>query len=127
MTNDAILVVEDDPDIRELLAETLHQAGLHVATAENGFEALTLLREGRFAASGILLDLMMPVMDGYAFLYERRKDPSLASIPVAVVTAAHTVNLSQMGPSVEIVRKPIDARRLLAVVGELRQRAPARA
>jgi CheY-like chemotaxis protein len=126
MTNDQILVVEDDPDIRELLAETLRQVGVQVAVAENGFEALTLLREGRFVPSGILLDLMMPVMDGYAFLYERKRDPALASIPVAVVTAAHPVNLSEMSSGVEIVQKPIDSRRLLAVVNRLCQRAPVR-
>jgi CheY-like chemotaxis protein len=126
MASAPILLVEDDPDIRELFAETLRQAGVEVATAENGFEALRLLRESSFVPSGILLDLMMPVMDGYAFLYERRKDPSLASIPVAVVTAAHTVNLAQMGPGVEVVPKPIDAPRLLSVVNGLRERSPGR-
>jgi CheY-like chemotaxis protein len=126
MASTPILLVEDDPDIRELFAETLRQAGIQVTTAENGFEALRLLRESRLAPSGILLDLMMPVMDGYAFLYERRKDPNLASIPVAVVTAAHTVNLAQMGPGVEVVPKPIDAPRLLSVVNGLRERSPAR-
>jgi CheY-like chemotaxis protein len=126
MASTPILLVEDDPDIRELFAETLRQAGVQVATAENGFEALRILREGGFVPSGILLDLMMPVMDGYAFLYERRKDPTLASIPVAVVTAAHTVNLAQMGPGVEVVPKPVDAPRLLSVVNGLRERSSAR-
>ena len=126
MASTPILLVEDDPDIRELFAETLRQAGIQVTTAENGFEALRLLRESRLAPSGILLDLMMPVMDGYAFLYERRKDPNLASIPVAVVTAAHTVNLAQMGPGVEVVPKPVDAPRLLSVVNGLRERSSAR-
>jgi CheY-like chemotaxis protein len=126
MASTPILLVEDDPDIRELFAETLRQAGVQVATAENGFEALRLLRESSFVPSGILLDLMMPVMDGYAFLFERRKDPILASIPVAVVTAAPRVNLAQVGPGVEIVPKPIDAPRLLSVVNGLRERSPVR-
>src|SRR6516164_6462037 len=126
MASTPILLVEDDPDIRELFAETLRQAGVEVATAENGFEALRLLRESSFVPSGILLDLMMPVMDGYAFLFERRKDPILASIPVAVVTAAPRVNLAQVGPGVEIVPKPIDAPRLLSVVNGLRERSPVR-
>jgi len=82
-----VLIVEDDPDTREMLGRFLEFAGFEVATAGNGVEALGVLRAGR-TASAILLDLMMPVMDGWQFRAEQRGDPSLSHIPVIVVTAA---------------------------------------
>src|SRR4051812_7688935 len=83
---DAVLVVEDDAELREMLAQHLHLAGFAPVTASNGHEALQLLRMG-FPAKLILLDLTMPLMDGWAFRAVQRRDPSLADIPVIVVSA----------------------------------------
>jgi CheY-like chemotaxis protein len=83
---DAVLVVEDDAELREMMAQRLHLAGFAPVTAANGHEALQLLRMG-FPAKLILLDLTMPLMDGWAFRAVQRRDPSLADIPVIVVTA----------------------------------------
>jgi CheY-like chemotaxis protein len=80
-----ILVVEDEPELRELLRRTLKKAGWSVREASNGREALDQLAHVRPAL--IVLDLMMPIMDGFEFLQELRKRPEWQSIPVLVVTA----------------------------------------
>jgi len=80
-----VLVVEDDPASREMLARLLQKEGLSVAEAENGSAALEQL--ARQIPSLILLDLMMPVMDGFEFLSVISREPQLATIPVVVVTA----------------------------------------
>src|SRR5687768_15357853 len=105
-----ILIVDDDLDIRETLTEILEDRGFDVITAANGLEALNLIRSAEAAPSVILLDLMMPVMDGYGFLEEYRRAPALASIPVVVVTAGHRVDRSLLG-SAALVPKPIDVQR----------------
>jgi CheY-like chemotaxis protein len=112
-----ILVVEDDDDIREGLREILEAEGYRVVIAHNGQEALECAELHRPAL--ILLDLMMPVMDGFAFIEVLRRtqgEPS-ASIPVVLVTAAGdtaTAHLSGM----PMLPKPIDIERLLQVVAE---------
>jgi CheY-like chemotaxis protein len=85
-----ILVVEDDPDIRSGVAEVLREEGYEVATAAHGLEALEWLRTGN-SASLILLDLMMPVMDGWEFRSEQLRDPQAARIPVVVLSGAGDV------------------------------------
>lgn len=87
-----ILVVDDDTDIRDLLADVLTDEGYGVTCAQQGLEALTLLQQG-LRPCVILLDLMMPVMNGWQFRAQQQQDPSLAAIPV-VVLSAHA-NLSQ--------------------------------
>jgi CheY-like chemotaxis protein len=114
-----ILIVDDDIDIRELLAELLEIRGFDVATAGNGREAIDLVRRMTDPPSVILLDLMMPVMDGYGFLEERKKDDTLASIPVAIITASHGVDRNQLGSTAAIVRKPIDPMKLINVIDSL--------
>lgn len=79
--------MDDDPDIRVALTEVLEMEGFHVLTASDGIEALARLRRG-FRPSAILLDLMMPRMDGWAFRAEQRKDPQLARIPTVLLTAS---------------------------------------
>lgn len=81
----SFLIVEDDPTNRSILARQLRKQGRDVTEAANGEEALQLARENR--PDMILLDLMMPVMDGFGFLQELRKHRDLQSIPVVVVTA----------------------------------------
>jgi CheY-like chemotaxis protein len=106
-----VLVVDDDQDIRETLAELLTDEGYLVESASNGREALTTLRNG-VRPDVILLDLMMPVMDGYQFRDEQRADPLLASIPVIVITAGSNPSLSALGANM-FVPKPLDLGRLL--------------
>jgi len=82
-----VLVVEDDRDTREMLERFLELEGFGVRSAPNGAEALASLQaEGRPCV--ILLDLMMPVMNGWQFREAQRRHPDFASVPVVVVTAA---------------------------------------
>ena len=80
-----VLVVDDDADVRELLRRMLESDGYAVVEAENGRAALGALRAGRPAV--ILLDLMMPEMDGFEFVAELRRDEAWRTIPVVVITA----------------------------------------
>ncbi|HEY9665996.1 MAG TPA: response regulator, partial [Coleofasciculaceae cyanobacterium] len=80
-----ILLVEDDAAIREMMRRTLEKEGWTVTEAENGLIALELIEDNR--PELILLDLMMPKMDGFAFVNELQKNPSWRSIPVVVLTA----------------------------------------
>jgi CheY-like chemotaxis protein len=114
-----VLVVEDDGDIREALAETLQNLGFHVVTAANGRDALTLLRQLAAPPSVILLDLMMPVLDGYGFLEERRKSPELAAIPVVIVTAGYNADRDRLGVGQLILRKPLDMPQLMGILRDL--------
>jgi len=82
-----VLLVEDDAALRSSLAEVLEAEGFDVATAPNGRAALEVLRTGP-PPSAIVLDLMMPVMDGWDFRHAQLADPALKDIPVVVVTAA---------------------------------------
>ncbi len=116
-----ILIVDDDFDIREALSDTLEDRGFTVITAANGREALKLLREMSVPPSVILLDLMMPVMDGYAFLNEQQKDPALAGLPVAIITAGHGIDHSRLGDSPPILPKPIKLPQLLSTLQKLRE------
>jgi CheY-like chemotaxis protein len=109
----SILVVDDDDDIRFDLRQVLEDEGYHVMTARHGKEALERLREGDRPCL-ILLDLMMPVMDGTEFLEHQRGDPAIANVPVVVVTAfvdraggLHTAGL---------IPKPVEIDPLLSTV-----------
>jgi DNA-binding response OmpR family regulator len=82
-----VLVVDDDPDARTLLEMALCAKGHVVLTAVNGADALRMAR--RYHPDLILLDLAMPVMDGYAFRSEQLHDPDLAAIPVICVSGRH--------------------------------------
>jgi CheY-like chemotaxis protein len=81
-----VLIVEDDEAVREALATFLEVEGYPVLVAGDGEEALRQLR-ARTSVGIILLDLMMPVMNGWQFREHQLKDPTIASIPVLVVTA----------------------------------------
>jgi CheY-like chemotaxis protein len=81
-----VLLVEDDDDIRLALVEALRDEGIAVRAAANGADALQELGQGSPPCL-IVLDLMMPVMDGWEFRDKQLEDPSLAAIPVVVLTA----------------------------------------
>src|SRR5688572_30931716 len=84
----SILVVDDDEDCRESLAEIIRGKGLQVVSVKNGLEALEQLRWG-LRPNLILLDLRMDVMTGWDFRKEQKEDPELADIPVVAMTAGH--------------------------------------
>lgn len=110
-----ILVVEDDPDIRELVSEMLVQAGYRVVEAGNGQEALDFLR-AHVHPCVVLLDLMMPVLSGPELLEIMAGDERLAQLPVVVVSA-----IADRGsaPGVaKFLRKPVASDVLRATVAE---------
>lgn len=116
MTAPSVLVVEDDDDIRASLVEFLDDHGYRARGAANGREGLTLLSDG--ARPGvIILDLMMPVMDGWAFRAELRRLPDLAGVPVVVISAYASLDRRVEGLDLAgCLAKPIDLKALLNVV-----------
>ena len=114
-----ILIVEDDDDIREALTQILELEGYVVREAANGREALDIsCREP--TPSLILLDLMMPVMDGWQFRAEQMKDPNLSKVPVVVISADASVHekVATFGAA-SVLPKPISLDRLLRAVESL--------
>jgi CheY-like chemotaxis protein len=115
----AVLVVEDDVDLRSALADVLRDDGFEVAVVGDGRAAMAALHEG-FAADLILLDLFMPGMNGWEFraLQRSERDPAIASIPVVVVSGHG--NLDGAGlDAVAFLRKPLG----LQALGALRELA----
>lgn len=112
-----ILVVEDNDDVREMMAVTLELEGHTVDTAVNGRDALEKLRTGKKPAL-ILLDLMMPVMNGWELRRALQEDPELRMVPVVVVSAA-TGEIVKKTAADAFLPKPVDMDRLLDVVGDL--------
>ena len=109
-----VLIVEDDLDTREMLEQFLAIEGFHVETAENGQHALERLGAG-VGACVIVLDLMMPVMDGWQFREEQARRADLADIPVIVVSAAGRDRIERIQADA-YVSKPIDLDELLGCV-----------
>jgi CheY-like chemotaxis protein len=111
-----VLVVDDDEDVRESLAMVIEREGHQTVCAANGQDALDMLRTGTPAPCVILLDLMMPVMDGFGFRQEQLRDERLAGIPVVVVTGMGASERTKGLGSVVVVGKPIDFDHLLPLV-----------
>ena len=109
-----VFVVEDDVDTRDMLGRFLELEGYDVAVAENGKEALDRLRSG-VRPCVILLDLMMPVMDGWQFRRQQVLDETLAEIPVIVVSAAGKDRLREVEAD-GYLSKPVDLDQLLGEV-----------
>jgi CheY-like chemotaxis protein len=115
----AVLIVEDEEELRESLREFLEDEGYSVTTASNGAEALELLEHAELP-SMMILDLILPVVSGN-MVYERmQKDPRLARVPVVVSTS----DPSRAPSGVLIMKKPVNFDRLL---GALRQHCAGRA
>ena len=112
-----ILLIDDDDDFRESLAEFLIVRGYTVQTAETVGAAIHVSRA--LGPELILLDLTMPVLDGWDFLRERRKDPQLARIPVIVISGSFGVDhrAREAGAS-EVIKKPFDPKGLLPVIDQ---------
>jgi CheY-like chemotaxis protein len=111
-----LLVVEDDVELRQNLSELLQYAGFLVETVENGREALDYL--GRCPAPCVvLLDLMMPVMNGWEFREAQLKDSRIAEIPVVILTADGRAELkARTLGAADYLRKPIEVERLLGML-----------
>jgi CheY-like chemotaxis protein len=114
-----ILIVEDDVDVAQSVAEVLEAAGYCTAIAPNGREALDHLRKNN-RPDLILLDLMMPIMDGWQFREEQRKLPALGSIPVVIVTAdGHARRKAASIQATGHVAKPVTIDSLLDEVARI--------
>ena len=113
----SILLVDDDEAIRDSLSEFLREEGFSVATAENGRDAMQWLRDHRPTPCVVLLDLMMPVMDGGEFLRAKRVDAGLSPIPVVIITAAGAPFRIDLSPDIkDFIQKPIVLPRLMAAL-----------
>lgn len=109
-----ILIVEDDSDIRGILSELLEIEGYRTRQARDGQEALELIEKLDSKPRLILLDLMMPVMDGYAFLEARAAHPEIQQIPVVVLTA--TPKFAPTSGVNAVLSKPIEMDPFLKLV-----------
>jgi len=109
-----VLVVEDDSDIREALALVLRDEGYTVEDAPNGKVALEHAHQHR--PDLILLDLMMPVMNGWQFREVMLKDPELAAVPVVVLSAAESARDHAPAMGVSFLQKPVELADLLKMV-----------
>jgi two-component system, OmpR family, alkaline phosphatase synthesis response regulator PhoP len=112
-----VLVIDDEPDIRLLARVGLTASGFTVVVADGGEQGLRLAREAQ--PDVILLDVMMPAMDGYATLAALRADPATASIPVLFLTAKAQVEARAAGePRLGVLNKPFVPRELAKRVRE---------
>jgi CheY-like chemotaxis protein len=116
MSTHPVLIVDDDDDIRESIIAFLEDHGYAAVGAANGKDALEKLIARALEPAVIVLDLMMPIMDGRTFRDEQLRDPALARIPLIVVSAFREAPavVAEMGGS--LVQKPLDLDRLLTAV-----------
>jgi CheY-like chemotaxis protein len=109
-----VLIVEDDEDLRDMMAQMLSIEGFQTAAVSNGREALDYLYRTA-KPNVILLDLMMPVMDGWEFRRRQQADPELAPVPVIVLSALDPARAGTVDASA-FLKKPLDFDRLLELV-----------
>ena len=119
-----VLEVEDDPDIRKMVSAMLLSEGYEVVSAVHGKDAIEKM-EGGFSPDVILLDLMMPVLNGFDVLRVLHRTPRWSSIPVVIVSANQGHDPVDLGTAA-IIRKPFDLNLLLNTLLRLLSRAPAR-
>ena len=116
----SILVVEDDDCIRDTMKEILESEGFDVHSSENGKKALEFLSEVPDLPGVILLDLMMPVMDGFQFCENKKSDLRLSSIPVVVMSAdGHVSEKKTRTKAVAYFKKPVDIDDMINTVKEV--------
>jgi CheY-like chemotaxis protein len=109
-----VLIVEDDEDLRDMMAQMLTIEGFDTAAVANGREALDYLHSAD-KPNLILLDLMMPVMDGWEFRRQQKADPELAPVPVIVLSALDQARAAPVDAEA-FMKKPLDFDRLLELV-----------
>jgi CheY-like chemotaxis protein len=113
-----ILVVDDEPAIRYTLSDVLEDAGYRVVTACDGAEALRVVSRER--PDAILLDLMMPVMDGWTFLVHCEVEPACAGIPIVIMSASQNLTSAQpTAPVRAVLPKPFDLDDLITLIADL--------
>jgi len=118
--SDYVLIVEDDADIVEMVEMILQASGYAPVVARDGAEALRRLRAGPLPRV-VLLDMMMPIMDGKQFRDEQLRDPAIAEVPVVVMSGdAHVDERMAELRVAKWLRKPLDIDDLLAAVREPR-------
>jgi CheY-like chemotaxis protein len=117
-----ILVIDDDDELRGTIVEVLVDTGLEVRQAQNGAVALKRLREAAVLPAVILLDLMMPEMNGWEFRTAQLADPQLAAIPVVVMTASRDLKGVQAD---DVLRKPATLNDLIKAVSRFVAPRPA--
>ena len=119
-----VLVVDDDFDIRSVVCELLTDEGYQVKTAVNGREALATL--STWQPDVILLDLMMPIMDGWTFLTNQQSSRQLRQIPVIVMSASHSLSRGDDQLTVaDVVAKPFEIGTVLTKVAALAHKSAA--
>lgn len=111
-----ILVVEDDPDIRELLKVALEMEGHSVETAQNGQEAWDFLNGANPKPALMIIDLMMPVMDGWKLLELKAHSPDFKDIPAMIVSATSDKKFPVPEKNQVLLKKPIDLNMFLGQV-----------
>ena len=112
--NGVVLVVEDDFDVLNAIANILEDAGYEVLRAANGFEALVQLGDRKGDCDLILLDLLMPVMNGWDFRQKQKQTPAFAGIPVVLMSAgAHLAAVSGDLDAAGYLTKPVEMTDLL--------------
>lgn len=112
-----ILIVEDDRDIRKNLARLLESEGYEVASAENGQVALDYLKRVTKLPDVILLDLMMPVMDGFQFREQQESEGRLSSIPIVIMTAGGNIEEKKIALGAKAAfKKPADVDSILETI-----------
>jgi CheY-like chemotaxis protein len=116
-----VLIVEDDADLREMMAQLLLLEGYKTETVANGRDALQYLQTAE-RPDVILLDLMMPVMDGWEFRRRQLADPSLSAVPVVVLSALDASRAADLDGAA-FLKKPLDFDRLLVLVRQFCARA----
>jgi CheY-like chemotaxis protein len=119
-----VLIVDDDLGVQRVMTKFLTREGFTAAVAGNGVEALAYLRAGSDVRV-IVLDLRMPVMDGWTFRREQRLDPVLAGIPVVVLSGAEVDRLPELDAAASF-RKPVSFPEIIDVVRRLCDRVPER-
>jgi CheY-like chemotaxis protein len=117
-----VLVVDDDPELRDLLSLSLDLEGHSVTTAIHGRDALARVRQVR--PDVILLDLMMPVMDGAEFCRRLRQDPSFASTPILCLSAKYSATIEAKALGIPCISKPFELEEVTRRVRELAGESP---
>ena len=112
-----VLVVDDDPELRDMLSFSLQLEGHTVATAVDGRDALAQLQ--RVRPTIILLDLMMPVMDGAEFCRHLRQDPRFASTPIVCLSAKHSAATEATMLGIPCIAKPFEIDEISRTVRQL--------
>jgi CheY-like chemotaxis protein len=121
MPHPYVLVVDDDPAIRGIVGDALRSEGYSVDIAAHGHEALEALRARR--PSTVILDLMMPVMDGFSFIEQCHRERLCVDVPIVVISAVQdALRRIEEVPVYACVAKPFDLDDLLRLVGRYAQR-----